>query len=99
MGFVPMVLLDTLIPVPLCFQRMTNRSDMRSASRFECDVNHCIAQIDAVISTIVQSLDNVRPLIGEDFRQLMKSPRAIGEMDTNPYPPAVLDQTAFDNPG
>src|ERR1700761_3876377 len=77
-GFDPMVLLDTLIPVALCFQRIANRSDVSSASRFECDVNDCIAQIDAVISTIVQGLDDVCPLIGEDFCQLVKSAGAIG---------------------
>src|SRR5271168_4574140 len=67
-GLVPVVLLDTLIPIALCFERMAYRGDMRGASRFECDVYDCIAQIDAVISTIVQCLDNVCPLIGKDFR-------------------------------
>src|ERR1700733_13797396 len=98
-GLVPMVLLDTLIPIALNFQRVANRSDMRCATRFECDVYNCIAQIDAVISTIVYRLDNVCPLVGEDFRQLMQSSRPIGKMDANAYSSAVLDQTAFDNPG
>ena len=52
-GLVPIVLLDTLIPITLNFKRIGNRSDMRSASRFERDVYDSVAQTDAVVSTAV----------------------------------------------
>ena len=52
-GLVPIVLLNTLISIALDFKRIGNRGDMRGASRFERDVYDCVAQIDAVISTVV----------------------------------------------
>src|ERR1700730_16302028 len=71
-GLVPIVLLDTLIPIALNFKRIGNSSNMRIAPRFERDVYDCVAQTDAVISTAVQRLHDVCPLIGEDLGQLIE---------------------------
>src|ERR1700728_4940626 len=37
-GLIPMVLLDTLIAIAFDFERLGDRSNMRGAPRFKCDV-------------------------------------------------------------
>src|ERR1700728_1932796 len=81
-GLVPISLLNTLISIAFPFKSVRDFGEMRAAARCERDVNDSVAQIDAVVSTIVQRLDDVCPLIGENFRQLMQGSRAIGKMDS-----------------
>jgi hypothetical protein len=78
---------------------MGDRGNMCRATRFQRDIYDCIAQANAVVSTAVQRLDDVCPLLGEDLSQLKKSSRAIGEVDAYAHPAAVFGQTAFDDSG
>src|SRR6201995_2345783 len=59
-GFVPKSLLNTLISIPSLDKCLPNGGDVRCSARFERDVDHRVAQIDAVISTIMQRLHDIR---------------------------------------
>ncbi len=72
---------------------------MSGAPGFERNVDDRVAQVDTIIGAVVQGLDDVRPLIGEDFGELVQRSGPVREMDTDAHAAAVLDQSAFDDLG
>ena len=76
-----MVLLDPLVPVARCGQRVEDFANMLLAAGFHGKVDRSVAKVHTVIGSIVLGLYDVRAQISDDLGQLVQRAGTVGQMD------------------
>lgn len=78
-------------------QHLSDFFDVFVAACFERDVDDRIAEAYSIVGAVVGRLHYIGAGVGEDARELVQRPRAVGEVDAETGAASVLDQAAFDD--
>ena len=71
---------------------------MLRPSSFHGDIDGGVSQIHPVVGTVIRGLDDIRPMLRQNSRDLVQSARIVGKVHSQPYQASVLHQAAFDDP-
>ena len=91
------MLLDAFVPVAGFGQSCEQLLDVLQPACLHRDVNGRVAQIHAVIRSVVLCLHDVGTLLGDDARQLVQRAWPIGEVNAKPHATAVFGEASFDD--
>ena len=80
-------------------QGVADGGDVGGAAGFEGDVDDGFAEADAVVGAVVDGLDDVGALAGEDLGEVEERAGAVLQIDADAQQAAIFDEAALDDLG
>ena len=88
---------DARVDVAALVERGEELVDLFAATGLEGDVDGGVAEVDAVVGAVVERVDDVGAVVGDQLGQLGEGSGFVEQVDAQADQAAVLDETALDD--